>query len=332
MNVQQRLHLLNRLGGYILDNSGEWQQAKEEAYRHNSWFTPEFTDLATNNIAKEFLQEKALATWCERYNIPAGQQSPKNVGIVMAGNIPLVGFHDFLCTFIAGHRQTIKPSSKDDVLIKHLSEKLINFNEECRYYMAFAELLKGCDAYLATGSNNSARYFEYYFSRYPNIIRRNRTSIAVLTGNESNEELEKLADDIHLYFGLGCRNVTKIYVPRGYDFIPLLEIFKKYHYLSDHNKYKNNYDYILALLMLNKQFYMTNGSILLLENKSNFTPVSQLNYEFYENSQELRSSLTNHPDIQCIVGKGYTPFGNAQKPALDDYADGIDTLQFLLGL
>lgn len=332
MNVQQRVLLLSRLGEYILADSHGWKQVKEQAWRENRWFTPEFTDLAASTLAKEFLQEKALESYCHQYNVPAENKSPKNVGIVMAGNIPLVGFHDFLCTFISGHRQTIKPSSKDQVLIRHLVEKLIEFDVECQYYISIAEMLKGCDAYIATGSNNSARYFEYYFGRFPSIIRRNRTSVAILTGNESKEDLEKLADDVHLYFGLGCRNVTKLYVPPGYDFIPLLEVFKKYHYLSDHNKYRNNYDYILALLILNKQFYMTNGTILLLQEKSNFTPVSQLNYEFYENEQQLAAALKGHPDIQCIVGRNYTAFGQAQKPSLTDYADGIDTLQFLLGL
>jgi hypothetical protein len=193
-------------------------------------------------------------------------------------------------------------------------------------------MLKGCDAYITTGSNNSSRYFEYYFGKYPHIIRRNRTSVAILQGDESSEDLEKLADDVYLYFGLGCRNVTKLFVPENYDFIPLLTAFKKYNYLADHQKYKNNYDYNLAILLLNKKFYMSNESILLAENISLFSPISQLNYEYYSNLNELETILTGNQDLQCLVGKNYLPFGNAQSPSIDDFADGINTLKFLSGL
>ncbi len=247
----------------------------------------------------------------------------------MAGNIPLVGFHDWLCVFISGHKALIKPSSKDQVLIKHLLEKLNEWNADAATFSEFSEMLKGCDAYIATGSNNSSRYFEYYFKKYPHIIRRNRTSVAVLTGKETNEELEKLADDVYLYFGLGCRNVTKIYVPEEYDFIPLLEAFRKYNYLADHHKYKNNYDYNLALHLLNKKYYMTNGSILLIEDAPFFSPISQLNYEFYNDRNILQNLLKQNSDLQCIVGKDFTAFGESQSPVISDYADGVDTLHFL---
>jgi hypothetical protein len=250
----------------------------------------------------------------------------------MAGNIPLVGFHDFLCVFISGHRQTIKPSSKDDVLIRHLVQHLNQRDAETLQSISFSEMLKGCDAYIATGSNNSARYFDYYFSKYPHIIRRNCTSVAILMGDESKEELERLADDVYQYFGLGCRNVTKIYVPQQYDFIPLLQAFKKYDHLIDHHKYKNNYDYQLAMLILNKKYYMSNESVLLLEEPSLFSPISRLNYEFYTDIFALRSNLEQQEDIQCITGKGAIPFGQAQQPCLTDYADGADTLQFLRAL
>jgi len=192
-------------------------------------------------------------------------------------------------------------------------------------------MLKGCDAYIATGSNNSARYFEYYFSKYPGIIRKNRTSVAVLTGGEKGDELEKLSDDVHAYFGLGCRNVTKVYVPRGYDFVPLLESFHRYKYFADHNKYKNNYDYYLSIQIMNNRFYMTNGSTLLIEDESIFSPISQLNYGFYENREGLIETLKFNQEIQCIAGLDI-PFGEAQRPALMDYADGVDTMQFLLTL
>jgi len=332
MNLQQRIVLLNRLGEYILQDNDNWQATKQKASLQNSWFTPEFIDLATRNIAHAFLQKELLTAWVSQYNVPAENASPKNVGIIMAGNIPLVGFHDFLCVFITGHRQTIKPSSKDDVLIRHLVEQLYQWDEATRQLIAFADMLKNCDAYIATGSNNSARYFDYYFSKYPHIIRRNRTSVAVLTGEETPDELDKLADDVYQYFGLGCRNVTKLYVPEKYDFVPLLNAFKKYDRLSDLHKYKHNYDYILAVLILNKQYYMANESILLTESKELFSPICQLNFEYYSNAGQVYDSLKSNTDVQCIVGRHHTGFGKAQQPSLTDYADGIDVMKFLLEL
>lgn len=332
MNLQQRLDLLEWLGEYILSGNNNWQNAKEKAFRENSWFTPEFIDLATSRIGTAFLDRSKLAAWTTAYEVPVTNAAPKNIGIVMAGNIPLVGFHDFLSAFITGHRQTIKPSSKDDTLLRHLIDQLHHREPATQSLIGFSSMLKGCDAYIATGSNNSARYFDYYFKKYPHIIRRNRTSVAVLTGNETSSELEKLADDVYQYFGLGCRNVTKIYVPAQYDFVPMLDTFNKYRYLAEHNKYKNNYDYQLAVLILNKQYYMTNDSIILHENKNFFSPISQLNYEFYTDAQEVAASLKDQEDIQCVVGPGHLPFGQAQEPALTDYADGVDTLQFLLKL
>ena len=332
MNLQKRIDLLKGLGEYISANGDAWKAAKERAYHQNAWFIPEFIRLAVNSVVNTFLQEKEIEAWVKNYNIPQENNSPKNVGIVMAGNIPLVGFHDFLCTFISGHRQTIKPSSKDEVLIRHLVQQLHERDSETQSLISFAEMLKGCDAYIATGSNNSARYFDYYFSKYAHIIRRNRTSVAILTGKETDADLERLADDVYQYFGLGCRNVTKIYVPEQYDFLPLLEAFRKYNYLIDHNKYMNNYDYQMALLILNKRFYMTNGSVILLEEQSLFSPISRLNYEYYSNAGQLTEQLGQQQDLQCVVGESAIPFGQAQQPGLTDYADGIDTLKFLLSL
>ena len=242
MNLQQRIDLLVRLGEYIKSDNNFWQQAKEKASRENGWFIPEFIELSTDNIASSFLQKDKLEHWCRTYQLPHENPSPKKVGIVMAGNIPLVGFHDMLCVFITGHIACIKLSSKDQVLLKHLVETMASWNEEVSRLIIFSEMLKGCNAYIATGSNNSAGHFEYYFGKYPNIIRRNRTSVAILTGKETTDELEKLADDVYLYFGLGCRNVTKIFVPENYDFIKSLTVFKKYNYLAENHKYKNNYD------------------------------------------------------------------------------------------
>jgi hypothetical protein len=329
MHLQQRLDLLGRLREYISSNNENWLNTVETAHRENGWFTPEFIMLAAQNISNEYLQPHLLTEWVKKYNVPAEIGIPKNVGLVMAGNIPLVGFHDFLSVFISGHRQTIKPSSKDDILIRHLIEQLMNWDNRVREHVAFSDMLKGCDAYIATGSNNSSRYFDYYFGKYPSIIRRNRTSVSILTGDETMNDLLNLADDVYIYFGLGCRNVTKIYVPREHDFVPLLEAFKKYDRLADHNKYKNNYDYQLALLILNKQYYMTNGSIILHEHNSDFSAISKLNYEFYDDREKVVESLTINKTIQCMIGKDLLPFGTSQQPSLNDYADGIDTMQFL---
>lgn len=333
MNLQHRIDLLVRLGKYILSENDSWTAAKHKAGEENGWFIPEFTEHAANNIARHYLQRPLLENWAAAYNLPDYQPSPKNTGIIMAGNIPLVGFHDWLSVFISGHNAVVKPSSRDKVLINHLVETLATWDSECSRQTVFADMLKGCDAYMATGSNNSSRYFEYYFAKYPHVIRRNRTAVAILDGTETTAELEALADDIFLYFGLGCRNVTKLYVPVGYDFVPLLAAFNKYSHLADHHKYKNNYDYNLALYMLNKQYYMTNGAILLIEAAPLFSPVSQLNYEFYPDPASLSDRLAAHQDdIQCITGHGHLPFGQAQTPALTEYADGVDTVRFLCSI
>jgi hypothetical protein len=329
MNLQHRIDLLNRLGQYILSDDEHWQQAKERASRENGWFTPEFVDTASKQIAVQFLSSPALLGWLSGYTLPL---APKTVGIVMAGNIPMVGFHDWLCVFITGNNALVKLSSKDAILIKHLVEKMIEWEPAIGEQTVFSDRLNGCDAYIATGSNNSSRYFDHYFGKYPNIIRRNRTSIAVLNGEETNTELEGLADDVHLYFGLGCRNVTKIYVPDGYDFLPVLNACRKYNWMADHHKYKNNFDYNLALHLLNRKYYMTNDSILLIEDPAIFSPISQLNYQYYSSGDDLSAKFPAAQDLQCVVGKGFTPFGTTQEPALTDYADGVDTLAFLCNL
>ncbi len=330
MELTERINLMIRLGKYMQDKSEEWQAVKERASRENSWFVPEFIELSVSNICSEFLQKEKLISWAESYNLKAFRANDAIVGIVMAGNIPLVGFHDFLCVFLSGRGMMIKASSKDEILIKHIVKKMLEWEEPVENHIFFAENLKGCDAYIATGSNNSSRYFDYYFGKYPNIIRRNRTSVAILDGSETTEELNALADDIQFYFGLGCRNVTKLYVHTGYDFIKLLTALKKYEHYLDFHKYKHNYDYHLALVMMANKFYMNNGSVIFAENASLFSPVSQVHYEFYDDASSVISFLQNNQDVQCMVGHGFTPFGKAQQPSLNDYADGVDTMQFLL--
>lgn len=332
MNLEQRLLLLERLGAYMISGDSEWAVVKEKASYENGWFVPEFVELQCSNIASQFLSRSALLQVKDKYQLSDHPAHRKVVGVIMAGNLPLVGIHDFISVFITGHIQKIKLSSKDMILQKHLVEKMMSWDARFQDYVSFAQMLKDCDAYIATGSNNSSRYFDYYFQKYPHIIRRNRTSVAIITGDESKADLESLADDVYTFFGLGCRNVTKLFVPRGYDFVPLLEAFKKYNHLFDHNKYKNNYDYQLAILIINGKYYMTNGSIILVESPAVFSPISQLHYEYFDDINSVKATLLNNEDIQCIVGRDFTPFGQSQCPTIFDFADGVDTLKFLQNL
>ncbi len=331
MILAERIELMIQLGKYLITDDEALNEAKKRAFDKNKWFTKEFADIALKNIAGQFLDKEKLNEWIKIYHLD-DNISAKTVGIVMAGNIPLVGFHDFLCVFISGHHQKIKLSEKDDILFPFLLKKLSEWNSKICSVVEIADILKDCDAYIATGSNNSTRYFNYYFGKYPSIIRGNKTSVAILTGKESEKELSLLADDVQTFFGLGCRNITHIFVPEGYDFEALLAALKKYNYFADHSKYKNNYDYHLALLIMNGKYYMTNESIVLVENESIFSGVSQLNYSFYKKKEEVIRQLKINKDIQCLTGESGIPFGSAQQPYLKDYADGIDTMQFLLSL
>lgn len=329
MILQERIELLCRLGQYINSNEPEWLNIKERAYNQNQWFVPEFIESSTQNIASHFLQKQLLQNWALKYCVAEALINPKNIGIIMAGNIPLVGFHDLLCVFVSGNTAVVKTSSKDEVLIKHLVKKMYEWEVRVQNWISFADRLNGLDAYIATGSNNSSRYFDYYFGKYPHIIRKNRTSVAILDGTETSAALSLLADDVLQYFGLGCRNVTQVYVPKDYDFKPLLEALKKYPDFIDYHKYKHNFDYHLALLIMGGKYYMNNDTVILTENSSPFSPVSQLHYSFYSDRIELINQLKKDESIQCMVGSGLTPFGSAQQPQLTDYADGVDTMAFL---
>ncbi|MEO9005226.1 MAG: acyl-CoA reductase [Ginsengibacter sp.] len=359
MNLEEKITLLANLKDYLQSESDQLNNIKRKAFEKNKWFIEEFVNFSFNSIVTDYLDYAKLNEWIHYYHIDDNIE-PKKIGIVMAGNIPLVGFHDFLCAFITGHHQFIKLSDKDDLILKHLIDKLFEWNPKVGSVVKTKDNLKDCEAYIATGSNNSERYFKYYFGKYPSVIRHNKTSVAILSGNETYGELTSLADDVYTYFGLGCRNVTKLFVPRGYDFVMLLNAFKKYDYLSEMTKYKNNYDYNLALLIMNNKYYMSNESIVLSENDSVFSPVSMLHYSYYDDRNTLVRDLGTNEDIQCIVSnntKDYilnsrvaqtqvggdkninrvvidscVSFGNTQKPGLYDYADGIDTMQFLLAL
>jgi hypothetical protein len=295
----------------------------------NPWFTEDNIRFAFRAWS-DLLQEENILSWLEKYPEPASVR--KKIGLITAGNIPLVGLHDIICVLAAGHTALVKPSSEDPLLPVMIDLLEVISGNEARFVIR-KEMLKDADAYIATGSNNSARYFDYYFGKYPHIIRKNRNSVAILTGEESLEELRGLADDILCYFGLGCRSVSKIYIPEKYDFQPLFGALKDYGEIIQHNRYANNYDYHRTIYLMNKIPLWENGFLLLKEDENIASPVSVLFYSYYEDEKKLRSELGQNSDaLQCLVSKKDIPFGKTQYPALEDYADDIDTMVFLTQL
>lgn len=343
----QTIEAFVELGKYLSDfcenqqnESGNQDMALVEAIskaeQHNGWFTKENILFALEQWAN-LLTKDQLESWISKYGIKPLDE-PKTVGIVMAGNIPLVGFHDFLCVLLSGHRVMVKLSSNDKILLPFLANFLIKVNPELAHRIQFVEgKMENFDAVIATGSNNTGRYFEYYFGKKPNIIRKNRNSVAILTGEESKEELEALGEDIFRYYGLGCRNVSKLYVPKGYDFEPFFNAMYAYKDIIHQHKYANNYDYNKAVYLMSEFQLLDNGFLVLKEEESLASPISVLFYSHYETNEELTQVLENRKeDIQCLVtatGIGSeVKFGETQKPRLDDYADGVDTMAFLLQL
>ncbi len=324
--LQQRIEALISLNEKLRFENPEFAQVARIAEQENPWFTKEFIELSINSIKKAFLDDNELIAFAAAYK---PNDTPKTIGLILAGNIPLVGFHDILCGVLSGHKINIKVSSKDKRLITFVINKLQESNDELKEKLSICETLKDCDAYIATGSNQSNLYFEQYFGKYPSILRKSRSSIGILHGQETTEELKALGTDVHLYFGLGCRNVSKIYVPKGYDFVPLINAFKEYEYLADMHKYKNNLDYNLSLLLLNQKMYMSTQAILVVENENTHAPISVLNYEYYEDEKAVRASIKDNKEIQAIVSSKDIPFGAAQNPSISDFADGVDTMAFL---
>jgi len=304
------------------------------AGHHNGWFTEEnilFSMEQWGNI----LSRPHINDWLSQYSFKSGENT-KKVGVVMAGNIPLVGFHDFLCVLLSGNSILIKQSSNDKVLLPFLSDYLMEQEPSLADKIEFVdEKLENFDAVIATGSNNTSRYFEYYFGKKPNIIRKNRNSVAVLTGDETEEELEALGEDIFRYYGLGCRNVSKIFVPKGYNFDRLFQALYTYKDIIHQHKYANNYDYNKAVYLMSEFKILDNGFLILKEDQSLSSPISALFYSFYDDEASLELDLRRmEKQIQCVVSKkeGDINFGQTQKPSLNDYADGIDTMEFLSGL
>jgi hypothetical protein len=323
--------LRNALDGIPGRYTNELNSLISNQQARNPWFTPENVRMALRSVANE-LTDQNLEKWTASYKIPDSPHYPLNVGVIMAGNIPLVGFHDFISVLITGNRVIAKPSSRDEDLISFVGKLLSEINPGFSDRMEFRRNnLSEFDIVIATGSNNSSRYFEYYFGRYPHIIRKNRNSAAVIEGNETDEELKLLGVDVFSYFGLGCRNISKLFVPSGFDIQKLADLWSSYSSLLNHNKYGNNYDFNKALFLVNRESFTDLGFILLKMSDDLFSPVAVLNYKYYSSLDEVEKAIKLDSDrIQCISGRKYTPFGMSQSPKLWDYADGIDTVEFLL--
>ncbi len=304
-------------------------QLKSAAIK-NPWFTNENLKFNLEQWGKTLTKEN-LNNWLSVYSF---SENPKNVGIIMAGNIPLVGFHDLISVLLSGHNAMIKASSKDDVLMDFVINYLKNTDEDLNKSIQKVERMQQTDAVIATGSNNTARYFEYYFKEIPHIIRKNRTSVAVLNGNESEEDLKKLSEDIFRYFGLGCRNVTKLYLPEHFNTDLLFEAFYDWNSIINHTKYSNNYDYNRAIYLMEQQGFLDNNFVILKESQELHSPIGVIHYEFYAELDEVKKELkSNEEKIQCVVGNDFeVKLGETQKPRLSDYADGIDTMKFLNAL
>lgn len=352
MNLSNRQHAFEKLGYFLnqfkengivkngrLENNDPFFELLSEqitqAVHYNGWFTKENVLFALETWSAALSLEN-IKTWTDAYHID--DKEPKIIGIVTAGNIPLVGFHDFLTVLMSGHKLLIKQSSDDQKLLPILIDFLITvepgFKDKIRIEKS---QLKEFDAVIATGSNNTARYFEHYFQKYPNIIRKNRNAVAILTGDESEKEFIALSEDIFRYFGLGCRSVSKIFVPKDYDFDKLFKgIFNQGDVLS-YQKYKNNYDYNKTVYLMSQIPLIENGFLVLKEDISYASPIATLFYEYYDSLDSVMLRIEHDTDrIQCVVGKNLpldtVSFGQTQQPQLWDYADGVDTMKFLLEL
>lgn len=341
MNIENQVLGLTRLSNYIKDylaknpedyneNDSEFELLLKNSEIENPWFTIDNQRFALKQWA-DLLTEENIKSWLKNYKI---SKISKRVGLILAGNIPLVGFHDVISVILSSHIPVIKLSSKDKYMIPFLLKKWKEFSDNQIDY-EFVEKLQNFDAVIATGSNNTARYLEYYFKDYLSIIRKNRTSIAVLRGDETDEELQLLAKDIFQYFGLGCRNVTRIFIPQEFVIDRLFENFLDFKDIINHNKYANNYDYNRAVYLLNQEQFWDNNFVMLKEDDKLFSPLSVINFSRYSSLDDVKNFIAvNEENIQCIVAKnelglGSIQFGEAQNPGLDTYADNVDTMKFL---
>ncbi|MCU0462376.1 MAG: hypothetical protein MUF36_10250 [Bacteroidales bacterium] len=339
MNLTGRIESFSILGS-ILRNAVEGKTSSytsglkrliDNQHLKNPWFIPGNVTMAVSAIANELTAEN-LKKWTDAYPDLKRNYPPLRVAVIMAGNIPLVGFHDFLTVLITGNNIVAKTSSKDADLMRFIGDILCDIDPVFRKRIEFSDgAVSGFDAVIATGSDNTSRYFEQYFGKYPHIIRRNRNSIAILDGTESDQQLDALGADVFSYFGLGCRNVSKLYVPSGYNFARLINNWKKYSDLVNHPKYANNYDFSKAVFIVNKENFIDTGFVLIKEDSGHASPVAVLWYEYFKSPDQINNIAEElNEKIQCIIGKNHLSFGTAQSPALWDYADGTDTVEFLL--
>lgn len=335
LTKKQRITAFVSLGEYLHSGDQQLQQAIESAAYHNPWFTRPNVNKALDAIASNLTADQ-LENWLETY--PFDQETAKTVGLVLAGNIPMVGFHDILCVLAAGFNVQLKLASDDRQLTSHLLGKLQEIEPRFVPRVAFTEQLKNFDLVIATGNNNSARYFEYYFGNKPHIIRKNRNSAAILTGNETKEELQRLGNDIFDYFGLGCRNVAKLFTPRDYDISIFFEGIASFADVINHHKYCNNYDYNKSIYLINGDKHHDNGFLLLKDDGRTASPLAVLYHEIYDGMEPLTNRLvTLASELQCVVSREelsipipVVGFGESQQPTLHDYADGVNTLDFLV--
>lgn len=339
MTLNERIGILANLGTALIENNDARKFAVAKAYYENKWFTEDEVNRMLSAITDHYLDYDALAKFVGHYDLDQELGDVKTIGLIPAGNIPLVAFHDILCILLSGHQAQVKMSDKDKNLLPWIMQVLEGISLEMARQVQFVEKLSGFDAVIATGSNNSAETFKRYFGKYPHIIRNNKTGIAVLSGEETNEELTDLAEDVFSYYGLGCRNISKIYVPTEYDFNPLCEVLNTYKEIVLHSKYKNNFDYNLAIAMLNKDAHINVASIILIEKAEIHSRIASLHYEFYDKLSAVASDLkSKQENIQVITTNlpldnlETKALGMAQKPMLEDYADGIDSMKFLKSL
>lgn len=331
MLLIDRISCFESLGKRLKNLSeDEFENLYLNARNQNAWFTESSVRLAIDGLC-EFLEREKIENWLSNYDL--NEIKPKEVGIIAAGNIPMVGFHDVLCVLLSGHHLMLKMSSSDSALMQFVIDELVYINPEMQESIAVVERLNDAEVVIATGSDNSARYFEYYFKNKPHIIRKNRTSVAVITGNETTEQLKAFGNDLFQYFGLGCRNVSKVFIPADYNKSILLDALQSYKEVIHHHKYCNNYDYNRSIYLVNMEEHLDTGFFLMKESSALVSPISVLFYETYETESELNELLTRDEEkIQCVVGSGtgQVAFGQAQYPQLSDYADGVDVMDFLI--
>ncbi len=333
MNIEKKINSLCRLGKEIQKIIYNQDEIIRRACKQNPWFIPEFVIKALNGISY-MLDEEKLNKWVSNYDVYS--KSKKNIGIIMAGNIPLVGFHDLMTVLLSGHHAIIKLSHNDDVLIPYLLDILRSIDPVIVNDINFVNSLNKIDAVIATGSDNTSRYFKYNYKSIPSVIRKNRTSCCIIDGQEQIQDLINLSDDIFSYFGLGCRNISKIYVPNSYSIENLITNFNNYKWILEHSKYNNNYRYLLSKFSLEKRFFINADYFILMENGNIVSPIACIYYEKYNDVKHLELMLKrNSSKIQCMVSRkawfsGSIPFGKAQMPEPWDYADNVDTMAFLL--